>query len=41
MTRDMEEKKKKNREIVMQERQCFVYEGFGHITCHYRNMGEK
>jgi len=22
----------------MKERKCFVCGGFGHITCHYRNM---
>ena len=33
-----ERRREKNRQRVMEERKCFVCGGFGHITCHCRNI---
>ena len=33
-----ERRKEENRQRAMEERKCFVCEGFGHIAHHYRNV---
>jgi len=36
-----ERRREENRQRAMEERKCFVCEGFGHIAHYYRNMGEE
>jgi len=36
-----ERRREENRQRAMEERKYFVCEGFGYITCYYRNMGEE
>ena len=36
-----ERRREENRQRVMEEKKCFVYGGFGYITCHCRKVGEK
>jgi len=34
-------RREENRQRAMEERKCFGCGGFGHVACHYRNMGEE
>jgi len=38
---EWERRKEERRIRAIEERKCFECGGFGHVTCHYRNMGKE
>jgi len=36
-----ENTRRENRQRAMEERKCFGCGGFGHVACHYRNVGKE